>query len=135
MRVIYKVILLTSLFSAPVWADTHHANLNNKGEQRTDMMSSGSMMQMNEHMGKLQSQMTNIKREKSSEKRNMMMHEHMQSMQQGMKMMKGGMESTDKKEMGNMPIDKRMEMMQDKINMMQMMMGQMMEHNAIKDAE
>ena len=135
MRVIYKVILLTSLFATPVWAHTPSANQDNKGEQRTNMMSRGSMIEMNKHMGKLQSQMANIKKEKSSEKRNMMMHKHMQSMQQGMRMMGGGMESSDKKGMENMPIDKRMEMMQNQINMMKMMMGQMMEYNAVKDAQ
>ena len=97
-----------------------------KGEQESNMM------KMNEHMGKLQSQMQNIKKEKPTEKRQMMMHEHMQSMQQGMLMLEGQMGSTDMK---GIPMDTRMDVMQSQMNMMQMMMGQMMEHNAIKNGQ
>ena len=91
------------------------------------------MPQMQENMKKMQQQMEKIRATSDPKERQKLMQEHMQSMQENMKAMHGmggPMMMADKK--GGMTegdMMKRHEMMEKRVDMMQMMMEQMMQHN------
>ena len=75
--------------------------------------------------------MSKINAETDQEKHQQLMHEHMQAMHKGMQMMNHGMpEGMGKEKSSNMDMTERMDKMEKHMNMMQMMMEQMMEHES-----
>ena len=97
------------------------------------------MQQMHQHMDAMHAQMQAIHAEKDPEKRQQLMQAHRQSMHEGMKMMHGmrghgrmGMMQEEKprhkKGDGKMDQNARMEHMEHRMDMMQRMMNQMMQH-------
>jgi hypothetical protein len=124
MKIIAKALMLTSLITLPVYADSDY------GHDKASMspmaaMSGEMMMGMNKQMEKIHEKMQTIMKEKDSEKRQELLNEHMAFMQEGMMMMNKNM-SMDLNVKGSM--DNRLHRMEQGINMMQMMMTQMMEH-------
>lgn len=83
---------------------------------------SAPMMQMHEHMQKMQETMGAIKAEQDPARRSELMTAHMQEMREGMRMMNGDAKPA-------MSMEKRMEAMEAHMEMMQLMMGHMMEHD------
>ena len=98
------------------------------------------MSQMQENMKKMQGQMDRIRKTTDPKERQKLMQEHMQSMQEGMNMMRGmggpmmmGMMggkpgATGPGMMGGDP-KQQQEMLGRRMDMMQMMMEQMMQHD------
>ncbi len=81
------------------------------------------MSAMQEQMKKMQAQTDRIRQTKDPKERQKLMAEHMKTMQDTMKDMRGmGMG-------GGMGADQRMQMMENRMDMMQMMMEQMMQHD------
>ena len=133
MKTIISVLAVTALLSSPVFADDHG---HNGGMDKSDMTAGGMMMSheqmvtMHKHMQKMTDIMKKIKTETDSEKRQKLMQQHINDMQEGMKMRMGDM-SMDMKtqsKMGDKDMMKRMTMMEQRMGMLQMMMGQMMDH-------
>jgi periplasmic protein CpxP/Spy len=147
--------LLTSLLAVPVVQaadEEDHSAHHPPAEQgqanaAPDDMAGG--MKMEEQMKKMRQQMEKIQATTDPRERQKLMEEHMQSMREGMKTMRGmggnkmGMMDKDKpmmedggkekdgKPMGMMMM-KRHKMMEDRLDMMQMMMEQMMEHENVE---
>jgi hypothetical protein len=108
----------------------------------------GMMEKMKKHMKKMMQQMDAIHKTDDLEKRDKLLQEHMQSMREGMQMMRGmgggmmkgmmgeggggmmkggGMTQSDSKSPGD-DKDMRHRTMEQRLDMMQMMMEQMMQH-------
>lgn len=115
MKTLISVLLFSVALSAPVFADSQHHG-------KESQPSSNNMMDMKEHMQSMQAMMKSLKQEPNPEKRSELIDAHMQSMKKGM-MMNNHSEDGD----ASMPMGQRMDMMNKRINMMQMMMGQMMD--------
>lgn len=103
-------------------------------DKQTDMQ----MGQMQEQMKKMQAQMEEIRKTTDPEERQKLMRQHMQSMREGMKTMRGmcddmeeggGMMGGDMKS-GMMGGD----MMEKYMEMMEVMMDQMMEHQGQQES-
>ena len=133
MKTLIIAIALTAALAAPVFADSDHDHGNEikgPGMQGGMMMDQEHMMEMHEHMQEMQKIMADIKQESDPNKHHTLMQKHMESMLQGMGMMKGKYEMKDQIDMSSMPMKGRMGMMEKRMNMMQMMMDQMMQHKA-----
>ncbi len=101
-----------------------------------------SIAQMQEHMKKMQGTMARMQQTNDPAERQKLMTEHMQAMQEGMKTMRGmsgtmqGMmepkEGTGSGTGGEGPMSP--EMMERRVNMMQMMMEQMMQHQKASES-
>jgi periplasmic protein CpxP/Spy len=114
------------------------------------MMKGGMMGKMQEHMKKMMQQMDAIHKADDAKKRDKLLQEHMQSMQEGMKMMRGmgggmmkGMMGKGDSGMmmgkgggmmkgGDMPMRHRA--LEQRVDMMQMMMEQMMRHRQAEES-
>lgn len=141
MKNIVSVLTLSVLLSPPLLAAEDSAKEKGYGMGHSAMPGYGMMMSqeqmksMEKHMETMQEMMLTIKNEQDPKKRQALMQEHRQMMQQGMQMMHGGM-SMDKHaggKMGAMKMEKRMEMIEHRMGMMKMMMGQMIDHNYVED--
>jgi periplasmic protein CpxP/Spy len=84
-------------------------------------------MQMHEHMEKIQEQMAAIRAEQDPARRAELMKEHHASMSEGLRMMEHG-------NIEGMSMEQRMHAMEERMDMMSMMMGQMMEHHHAEEA-
>lgn len=139
MNNIIKAIVITGVMTTTVLAYGNSPSMKGDCMMKGGMMKGGmmgmmnhdQMMKMHQHMEDMQSLMKNINNEKDTGKHQQMMKHHMQSMQKGMHMMNNS-DCIMEKKGGTMPMDmdmeKRMNMMENHMSMMQMMMGQMIEH-------
>lgn len=152
MKKLMLSVLLPSLLAAPVAQaadEEDHSAHHPPAEQgqanaAPDEMAGGMKMEkMQEQMKKMREQMEKIQATTDPQERQKLMEQHMQSMREGMKTMRGmggkmgekkdgpmmadGGKEKDGKPMGMMMM-KRHKMMEDRLNMMQMLMEQMMEH-------
>ncbi|MGK0249247.1 MAG: protein CpxP [Oleispira sp.] len=128
MKTIAKALMLTSLITLPVYADSHNGN-DNMPMSKMAPMSAEMMMGMNKQMEKIHETMQTIMNESDAEKRQALLNEHMTFMQEGMMMMNKNMGMGMGMGMGrNGAMDNRLHRMEQGMNMMQMMMTQMMEH-------
>jgi len=112
--------------------DAHHPEKRAQGKSAPMAaqkgMGGGMMENMQVHMKKMMQQMQEIHEARDPDKRDRLTEEHMQSMQEGMKMMKGmggGMMMGKGKPVGD-DMRTRMDMMEQRVEMIQMMMDQMM---------
>lgn len=138
MKLLNKVVLITALLSAPVVAV--------QGEQHTNKMNMGMGMQaltdeqmsaMQQHMQEMDTLLAKVKQETDQDKRDGMLAEHGQDMEKMMAMMHGGPEGKghNAKKMANhdaMTPDAHLKMLDQRMAMMEKMMGQMMGHTAEK---
>lgn len=116
------------------------------------MMNPEQMQQMNENMSRMQGMMQEMRNAESDAERERIRMQHMESMQKHMDMMGGGMmghgqgmmgqnqgmmNNQSKKQTGanqegragaGMSNDQRLEMMENRMNQMQLMMEQMLQH-------
>ncbi|MBR9910226.1 MAG: hypothetical protein GYB33_07730 [Gammaproteobacteria bacterium] len=145
MKILLSTLVVAAAMSSPVFAEKGHNHSENDqpmGSMMMGMMSHDQMVAMHERMQKMHDMMAKIKAENDPEKHQKLMQEHLQAMQEGMKMMnksmgmKGGMKMSDHQgkgmpeKMGDMDMMKRMDMMEERMGMMQMMMEQMMSHQS-----
>lgn len=98
------------------------------------LMSSGAFaadagVQMQAHMQEMDTLMAAIKAEQDPAKLEALMQQHMELMHAGMEMMSRGEGATN-----GMTMEDRMQGMEHRMEMMQMMMGQMMEHDTEESA-
>jgi biotin-(acetyl-CoA carboxylase) ligase len=104
------------------------------------------MSQMQGDMKKMQQQMEKVRATNDPKERQKLMQEHMQAMQENMKSMRsmGGPMMLDSSQSGGMAMDgnknmtggdmaQRQEMMTNRMDMMQMMMEQMMQHDQMTE--
>lgn len=86
--------------------------------------SADAAMQMQEHMQHMDALMTEINNEQDPARLEVLMAQHMEMMHQGMTMM-----SQNNSSNADMNMDGRMKHMEESLQTMQMMMGQMMNHD------
>ena len=147
-------LLLTAMLALPIAqaADEEDHSAHHPGAEEgqaastpDSMAGEKKMEKMQEQMKKMREQMEKIHATTDPQERQKLMEEHMQSMREGMKTMRGmggnkmGMMGKDKpmmedggkekdgKPMG-MKMMKRHKIMEERLDMMQMMMEQMLEH-------
>ena len=132
----------------------HHPDAAGVTDKGNSAMPGGGMpmMQMNEHMQKMRTQMAEIHRTEDPDKRDELIQSHMADMQAMMKMMQGmhggksmmgqggmmGQGMTGGKMMGGqqagmMEMMNRQQMMEQRMDMMQMMMNQMVQERAARE--
>jgi len=100
------------------------------------------MTRMQENMTKMQNQMDRLRKTTDAAERQKLMREHMQAMQENMKTMRGmggpmltgsgqrgGMAMGGQKDMAGGDVMQRQEMMEKRMDTMQMMMEQMLQHD------
>ena len=134
MNTFTKLILVSAVISLPIFSGkvfSHAQSDANSGQMMNDMMMSNQkMMGMREKMRDNQSLMEQIRAEDNADKRTQLMQEHMTSMNKQMEMM-NKMMGDDRGNMAGVEMPEHMQMMQimnSRMDMMQMMMEQMMEH-------
>ncbi|MFL1467735.1 hypothetical protein [Marinobacter sp. HN1S83] len=153
MNRINRLIACSFLVAAPVFVLAQ----GNAGQMsQGGMMNQEHMQQMHENMSRMQGMMQQMPNAGSQEERQRLMQEHMESMQEHMGMMRGGMmgpgmmdqgmmgngqgmmNNQGQKQPGNaqgnraggpgMDNEQRMNMMENRMDQMQLMMEQMLEH-------
>jgi len=136
------LILAAALITFPI-SVIYASDTGRMDKMTPDMSMKGDMKMMgnmHKQMQKMMQQMNEIHNTKAPEKRDLLIEEHMKSMQEGMKLMGSGMMGgmKDKSNMNtNMKMSKddmhkRINMMENRMDMMQGMMGQMMNHSMEK---
>tara|TARA_R110000737_G_C14613063_1_gene491356 strand:- start:3163 stop:3648 length:486 start_codon:yes stop_codon:yes gene_type:complete len=106
------------------------------------MMDEAKMEKMQKHISEMDTLLEQVKKETDPEKREEMLHKHAQSMEDMMATMHGkhkgkgssmGKHNMAKMKKGEqMPAEQKMEMMENRLMMMEQMMNQMMGHTAEK---
>jgi hypothetical protein len=133
MKTLVTAIALSAALSMPVLADNEHnhqhGNDMKEAGMHGTMMDQEHMMKMHEHMQEMEKLMSKIKRENDPKKREKLMNEHMESMHKGMNMMNANMRGKHSKGSMEMTPDQHMEMMENRLDIMQRMMEQMMQEN------
>lgn len=119
MKKVLTAIVLTAALSAPVYAGSGHEQRNKK---------STSQVQIEDHVEMMQKLMADIKSEKDPAKKHQMMQKHMKSMRKGMHMIDNGVNPSVK-------MYTRIGLLEERTNMMQEMMLQMMDYSAEAEAE
>ena len=123
MKTLITALTLTPLISAPAFSQGMHQH---EGMKMNDSMQAqeAQTSAMHAQMEKMKSLMERIKSEQDPQAREKLMKEHMAIMEEGMQLMNKGM--TDDPNADAMNSEKRMNMMSDRMDMMQQMMEQMM---------
>jgi hypothetical protein len=125
---IAATVLSTVLASTATVASEHHESHSmQQGGMAMGMMSHDQMAVMHKHMQEMQQLMASIKQESDPEKRKQLLQEHQESMQEGMHIMMGDTSAKHSK----MNTDERISMMEQRMGMMHMMMGQMLESDEL----
>lgn len=129
MKTLITTIAISAvLASTSIVASAHQENHGaQQGGMAMGMMSGEQMDVMHKHMHEMQSLMASIKQESDPEKREQLLREHHNSMQEGMHMMMGDASAQH----DQMKVDERMDMMEQRLGMMNMMMEQMLESDEI----
>ncbi len=144
MKTLTTTLLVLSISMATLMTATLYAaekEHEHKGASNSETHEGNAHMQkMHEHMQKIQEQMQAIRAEKDLDKRKELMQAHRKSIREGMKMMMQddgdkGMMGMKKEEIheamkgeDKMEMQARMGNMEEHLDMMQMMMEQMMQH-------
>ena len=141
MKTLTSLLLASALVAAPIATSYAHQHTD---KSDMPMMDSQMMKKMQTHMEEMQAVLDAVKSESDPEKREAMLHEHAKKMQDMMGMMEGkdSMGMKDGKGMkggmgmehkhSDMSTDDKMKMMEQRMAMMEDMMGQMMGHTAEK---
>jgi periplasmic protein CpxP/Spy len=140
MKKYLNIILLLACITLPVAAyslerETTTTHTNGTGMMDHKGMMSSSAMTMHPKMQEMSALMQQIVLEDNQEKREVLMAEHMKKMQENMQLMDKSMplQSTDAEDQQIVPIDERINVLEGRIYMMQIMMDQMMNHNAQRE--
>ncbi|WP_417345527.1 hypothetical protein [Ferrimonas sp.] len=134
MKTLIKTIALAIALSSFAYAGEEHQHGGMKDKcAMMGMMGHEQMMAMHQHMQEMSALMDQIGQEQDHQKWQALMQSHMEKMQQGMQMM--GCGAGDKMQHGKdksmpMTMEERVGMMEKHMKMMQMMMGQMVDHSA-----
>ena len=131
MKTLITAIAISAALSAPVFASGEHKEHKGKSMSGAEMQESkvNHREMMATHKQRMEKIMAELKEEKDPEKHQKLMEEHMKSMQDAMHMMNSNMRGkhgvTGQMKMPSM---QQMDMMEDRIDMVQTLMGQMVEH-------
>ena len=140
MKKLLSLTIASLLIISPV-AVVNAQQHGDKNPMSMGMMDEGKMENMQQHMSKMNTLLEEVKSETDPEKRQELLHKHAQSMEDMMTMMRGdnkgmghsmgknNMDKMDKmKKSKAMPPEQNMEMMEERLMMMQQMMEQVMGH-------
>tara|TARA_R110001606_G_scaffold330727_1_gene478410 strand:+ start:8545 stop:9006 length:462 start_codon:yes stop_codon:yes gene_type:complete len=140
MKKLLSLTIASLLIISPV-AVVSAQQHGDKNPMSMGMMDEGKMENMQQHMSKMNTLLEEVKSETDPEKRQELLHKHAQSMDDMMTMMRGdnkgmghsmgknNMDKMDKmKKSKAMPPEQNMEMMEERLMMMQQMMEQVMGH-------
>lgn len=144
MLALFMSIATTAVYGHAATAEQHKHD--EAASEEIYKEKSAHMQKMQEHMKTMQAGMQAIHTEKDPEKRKELMQAHRKSMHEGMKMMHGmdgGMMGSKHKSAngqgkehehgkGKMSPERRADMMEQHMGMMQQMMEQMMQHDDAK---
>jgi hypothetical protein len=138
-------ILFSAIFACALSAPIVSAQ-ERSAPAKSSMDMDKQMPQMQENMKKMQQQMEKFQATADPKERQKLMQEHMQTMQESMKAMhgmgglmmmgggkRGGMAKVDHKDMADAAMLKRHDMMEQRMDMMQMMMEQMVQHQKAQE--
>lgn len=145
MKNIVNAILIASVVSVPVFAESEHhhkavkrsepassqavvekkAGHLHKAAFRSAPLSKEQKREVHQHLEEMQALVREIKNEENTEKREKLMTKHMKLMRQCTHVMNHG-----EGEMPLLNMEEKMIMMEEHMGLMQMMMGQMVEHNS-----
>ena len=133
--------LITLLAISPL-AVVNAQQHGDKEQMSMGMMDEAKMEKMQTHMSEMKTVLEKVKKETDPEKRQKMLQEHANKMESMMAMMHGsemgkgqsmGKHNMDKMKKGmQMSDEQKMEMMENRLMMMEQMMNQMMGHTAEK---
>lgn len=139
MKKLIGSIIVTGLLSSPVFAagDHQHDQHQQTKSSGSGMMDQQQMMKMHQHMDEMRELMGKIHKEEDPDKKQALMEQHMNSMHEGMNMMNEKMHGKmhGKSGMSNMPamkMEDRMAQIEQRMDMMQKMMGEMAEHQVVE---
>jgi hypothetical protein len=138
--ILFAAIVVCALSAPIVSAQEKNAPVN------SSMGTNKQMPRMQENMKEMQLQMEKIQATSDPKERQKLMQEHMQSMQENMKEMhgmggsmmmsgdqRGGVAKDDHKDMAKGGMMKHHDMMEKRMDMMQMMMEQMVQHQKAQE--
>ena len=127
MKNLMSALAISALLASPVFAEGEHqhdGDPNTQGKQGSMMMSHERMMpMMQEHKKSMERLMGQLKKEADQGKRDELIEAHMKEMQQCMMTLNQG-----EGDMASSSTEERMKMMEERMGMRQMMMGQMMDN-------
>lgn len=129
-----KLLILTFsslLILSPLGISSAHQH-SDKSHMSMSMMDDAAMEKMNEHITKMNKTLAKIKQEKDPAKREQMLNEHANSMQDMMGMMHDSKGNTGMMHSKEMSAEMKMAMMEERLQMMEKMMEQMMGHTVEK---
>lgn len=131
------IAIATAIFVAAFTSSAYSHG--NSSAAKGSMMGSGTdqysrhMMKMQQHMSESQAIMAQIRAEKNSKKREKLMQQHIDSMSRQMQSMNNFMGGGHSGNMSPENMPDRIEEMGIRLDMMQMMMNQMLEHQGQDD--
>ena len=91
------------------------------------------MMNMRQNFQQNQALMEQIRNEENATKRNLLLQKHMNSMQQQMQSLNNLVPGDPQSHMSSEEMPEQIEIMNTRMDMMQMMMNQMMQHQDLTD--
>lgn len=127
MKTIVRALVLTSIFAAPaVGADSSQSH-----HEPACMMTSEQKTAMHQHMQAMEDLMAEIKKQADPDKREAMIQKHMEEMDSGMQAMTmaGSEEKNHCKNMATLSMEERIGLMEERMDIIQLMMMQMFEQN------
>lgn len=147
MKKLITIFSLALLLANPVFAQDQDDTAPAPGGMMgmMGMMTDEQVEQMQAHLQEMQALMERVQQEDDPARRRELMQEHMTALREGMRMMGGGMMMGRGQGQGqpqgqgrgqgmNLSEEERLQRMQNHMAMMQMMMGQMMQHMAEENA-
>lgn len=136
-----RIVICSVIATVPAFAN---AQGNNGQMPRGGMMNQEQMQQMHDNMSRMQQMMQEMRSADSKEERERLRDQHMEAMQEQMDMMRGGMmgpgmmgqgmmhgqpgQDNREGDSANMSTEQRLEFMENRMNQMQLMMEQMLQH-------
>lgn len=121
MKTVISALAISLALTAPVFAESQHSS----GESK---LSSTSMMTRQEHVQSMNSLMNALKKEKDPSKRQKLLQKHSNEMETGMHMMNQMENSSEDLSIFSKTIPERMDIMEKRMGMMQMMISQIIDH-------
>lgn len=121
MKKVISVLAIYLALTAPVFADDQYFSVESK-------QSSNSMMTRQEHMQSMSSLMNALKKEKDPSKRQQLLQKHSNEMEAGINMMNHMSDSNEDSSMSTKTISERMDIIEKRMGMMQVMISQVIDH-------
>lgn len=127
MKYLARTLTIAAVLATPAFAQDSHQH-NDATQHGSAQNQDQKAAQMQDRMQEMRTLMDRIKNETNPEARQQLMMEHMTAMQSGMQMMHEGMQNMMGMSTGQGNTDGHMGMMKERMDMMQMMLDQMKNH-------